>query len=95
MNGWDAVDKQFADKISLTTEFEQLLSFFIQKYIKHKLPDFVLNTEDHRYSMKSANIICQITDSLKNAMKNNDNITKEWFYQHFQENLAVSMFKEI
>ena len=94
INGWNGIDKEEKNKLSLNNnDVDKLLTFYINCYIEYKLPDFESNTDDHRYTLKSLEIIEEIKDLLQSVMDDNDitnnteYITFKWFVDHFKEYL--------
>mmetsp|Transcript_64589 Transcript_64589/g.58035 ORF Transcript_64589/g.58035 Transcript_64589/m.58035 type:complete len:193 (+) Transcript_64589:13-591(+) len=93
INGWNNIDKMHKHKLSLITDVDKLLTYYINCYIESKLPQFESGTEDHRYSVKSVVIVQEIKDLLQPILEHNgisrdtEYITFEWFNTNFKEYL--------
>ena len=93
IDGWNNIDKMDKHKLSLITDVDKLLTYYINFYIESKLPDFESGTEDHRYSVKSVAIVGEIKDLLQPILEHNgistdtEYITFEWFNNNFKEYL--------
>ena len=93
IDGWNNIDKMDKHKLSLITDVDKLLTYYINCFIEYKLPDFESGTEDHRYSVKSVMIVQEIKDLLQPILEHNgilsntEYITFVWFNDNFREYL--------
>lgn len=93
IDGWNNIDKMDKHKLSLLTDVDKLLIYYINFYIESKLPEFESGTEDHRYSVKSVVIVGEIKDLLQPVLEHNgvsrdtEYITFEWFNSNFKDYL--------